>query len=404
MDMKRRTFTLNDLDETFWKKVLLVNLVHSSGMGGWGGLWMVTSELQEFFIGFEGFPYGEYHLEEFSPLFKRKEKVTDYKHPYVAEDHGWTYIRNGNIWVRNDFYDTFIKLYEERKKQNSYLHIPNVAAQALNVKELEQFDYEETVKIQEKCNEEWKALKEERECLKLTEEHFQWKALYDNNNKCMRENGEYALIFKEVDGKVVGYRFSILYQKKEISPLHMHLSAEIEAYNLFEKRYDDVQGELYYKDVKEQIFGVCVFAGADQTLNQYEINCPGDFVRSFQTLVEAKNYAIAIANIRNYANKEIIVNDLDNLKRKYKNLLRKYEAVTAFEHYYPEILEIVRQYEYPDESCAGGKYIFNEVKEQLQIDEALLGELWEYIPQILGKRVQEHAKKMLVECREKLKG
>ena len=35
MDMKRRTFTLNDLDETFWKKVLLVNLVHSSGMGGW---------------------------------------------------------------------------------------------------------------------------------------------------------------------------------------------------------------------------------------------------------------------------------------------------------------------------------------------------------------------------------
>ncbi len=84
--------------------------------------------------------------------------------------------------------------------------------------------------------------------------------------------------------------------------------------------------------------------------------------------------------------------------------MRKYEAVTAFEHYYPEILEIVRQYEYPDESCAGGKYIFNEVKEQLQIDEALLGELWEYIPRILGKRVQEHAKKMLVECREKLKG
>ena len=38
----------------------------------------------------------------------------------------------------------------------------------------------------------------------------------------------------------------------------------------------------------------------------------------------------------------------------------------------------------------------------MKIDEALLGEMWKYIPQIIGKRVQEHAKKMILECRENL--
>ena len=119
-----------------------------------------------------------------------------------------------------------------------------------------------------------------------------------------------------MEEKVVGYRFSILYQKKEKSPLHLQLSAETEAYNLFEKRYDDVQGDLYYKNVNSQQLGIWKFGGADQILNQYEINHPGDFVRSFQTLEEAQNYAIAITNIRNYANKENLIQDLDNTKRK----------------------------------------------------------------------------------------
>ena len=355
--MERKTFTLSDLDENFWEKVLTVSLEHSSGPGGWGCLWIVTSEKREYFIGFEGFPYNEYHLEEFSPLFRRKDKVTDYKHPYEAEDNGWKYICKEGTLVRDEFYDEFIKVYEEEK----------------------------------------------RERLKLTGEHFQWRSLYYNNDSDMFENGKYTLIFKEVEGKVVGYRFSILYQKEEESPLHLQLSAETEAYNLFEKRYDDVQGELYYENVKSQSLGVWGVGGADQTLNQYEINHPGDFVRSFQTLEEAQNYAIAITNIRNYANKENLIQDLDNPKRKYKNLLRQYEAVAAFQEYYQEMLEIVRQYEYPDASCAGGKYVFDDVKERTKIDEGLLGEMWKYIPQVLGKRVQEHAKKMILECREHLK-
>lgn len=401
--MERKTFTLSDLDENFWEKVLTVSLEHSSGPGGWGCLWIVTSEKREYFIGFEGFPYNEYHLEEFSPLFRRKDKVTDYKHPYEAEDKGWKYICKEGTWVRDDFYAGFMKVYENEKRKRSYIHIPDIAVKVLKTENLERFDYEETVKLQEKWDAKWRAIEEKRERLKLTGEHFQWRSLYYNNDADMFENGKYTLIFKEVEGKVVGYRFSILYQKEEESPLHLQLSAETEAYNLFEKRYDDVQGELYYENVKSQSLGVWGVGGADQTLNQYEINHPGDFVRSFQTLEEAKNYAIAITNIRNYANKENLIQDLDNPKRKYKNLLRQYEAVAAFKENYQEMLEIVRQCEYPDASCAGGKYVFDDVKERMKIDEGLLGEMWKYIPQVLGKRVQEHAKKMILECREHLK-
>lgn len=401
--MERKTFTLSDLDENFWEKVLTVSLEHSSGPGGWGCLWIVTSEKREYFIGFEGFPYNEYHLEEFSPLFRRKDKVTDYKHPYEAEDKGWKYICKEGTLVRDDFYAGFMKVYENEKRKRSYIHIPDIAVKVLKTENLERFDYEETVKLQEKWDAKWRAIEEKRERLKLTGEHFQWRSLYYNNDADMFENGKYTLIFKEVEGKVVGYRFSILYQKEEESPLHLQLSAETEAYNLFEKRYDDVQGELYYENVKSQSLGVWGVGGADQTLNQYEINHPGDFVRSFQTLEEAKNYAIAITNIRNYANKENLIQDLDNPKRKYKNLLRQYEAVAAFKENYQEMLEIVRQCEYPDASCAGGKYVFDDVKERMKIDEGLLGEMWKYIPQVLGKRVQEHAKKMILECREHLK-
>ena len=101
MDMERKTFTLSDLDEAFWEKALTVSLEHSSGPGGWGCLWIVTSEKREYFIGFEGFPYNEYHLEEFSPLFRGKGKVTDYKHPYEVEDKGWKYIYKEGTLVRD---------------------------------------------------------------------------------------------------------------------------------------------------------------------------------------------------------------------------------------------------------------------------------------------------------------
>lgn len=83
-------------------------------MGGWGCLWIVTSEARCYFIGFEGFPYNERKLEEFAPLFK---KSTTYQYRFAAEEGGWwKYISNRKILIRKDFYDAFMKIYEEEDR------------------------------------------------------------------------------------------------------------------------------------------------------------------------------------------------------------------------------------------------------------------------------------------------
>ena len=147
MAFGEKTFSLKDLDEKFWEKVILIEKWNSSGLGGWGCLWVVTLDKKVFWIGFEGFPYDEHKLEEFSPIFVRKEKIEDYKHPYEIEGKGWHYIYQGQIFIRDDFYDAFIDVYNEEKKGSDYLFIPNVAGKELGAKgELERFDLDEPVR------------------------------------------------------------------------------------------------------------------------------------------------------------------------------------------------------------------------------------------------------------------
>lgn len=147
MAFGEKTFSLEDLDEKFWEKVILIQKRNSSGLGGPGCLWLVTLDKKVFWFGFEGFPYNEHKLEEFSPIFMRKEKIEDYKHPYAMEGKGWQYIYQGQIFIRDDFYDAFIFVYNEEKKGSDFLFIPDVAGKALGVEgELERFDLDEAVR------------------------------------------------------------------------------------------------------------------------------------------------------------------------------------------------------------------------------------------------------------------
>lgn len=150
MGLERKTFALEELNEDFWGKVILVNIQNSTGMGGWGCLWIVTSEARCYFIGFEGFPYDERKLEEFAPLFK---KSTTYQYRFAAEEGGWwKYISNRKILIRKDFYDAFMKIYEEEDRWARggyhYVHVPDVAARALGVERLERYDYKVTVSME----------------------------------------------------------------------------------------------------------------------------------------------------------------------------------------------------------------------------------------------------------------
>lgn len=146
---KDRTFALDDLDEEFWKKVLLIVIRHSSGLLGWGYLEIATSDSKMYFIGFEGFPYNERKLEEFAPIFKPAEGEDRIAgHYFEAENHGWTYSYcDGHALIRNDFYEAFMREYRAVKKNPwDYVFIPDVAGKALGTS-LERWDYEVSRKL-----------------------------------------------------------------------------------------------------------------------------------------------------------------------------------------------------------------------------------------------------------------
>lgn len=310
---KRKTFKLEELNETFWNNVILVNIQNSTGMGGWGCLWIITSEPKLYFIGFEGFPYNERKLEEFNQLFCRSSK-TDYQ--YEVEENGWKYVQERKILIRNDFYEVFHKFYEDENRwarhDGYYVHVPEIAAKALGVTELERVNYEVSERLIE---EEWRRRNEaelEKRKLYLTEADMEWQVLYPNNQKTMFQLGEYALLFKKLEKVIIGYRFSIVYQREETEPLLWKSLDAIDAYNLYEKKYEKVEGPLHYSEIQTEEISYEFFHKPWITLNQFEINDLGEFKRSFQTLEEAKKYVLDKVNIRQYVTKESKIKEENN--------------------------------------------------------------------------------------------
>lgn len=411
VDVVNKTFELSDMDDKFWNRVIFINIWKSSGLGGPGCLWIITDDKKEYVISFQTFPHLERHLGELTPILKYKEKDFSYEHPYESEGNGWKYVKKEMLLLRDDFYDAFITVYNDVEKRKllgwKKDHMPLLAGIALGLgEEPDRFNELEATRLWEQeaiCREKYEA---ERKKQELTEEYFDWKAVYPNNIRSNGEEGIYALIFKDNESKTVGYKFSIIYQREEISPLHRN--SRIEAYNLFEMRYDDVQGPLAHSnaDNENEFKQALDYSNRfiySNTFSNCEVNSYGEFVRSFSTLEEAKAYAIAITNIRNYVNKENIITDLDNPARVCRNRLRKYGAILEFGKVYEQIIKIVCEYEPVEENTAGGGWIFAEIMNRTGMDKEILREMWKYIPLVLSKEAQESAYKIVAECKDFLK-
>lgn len=414
VDLKNKTFELSDMDDKFWDKVIFINIWPSSGMGGPGGMCIITEDKKEYVISFQKFPYSEGQLGDFTPILKYKEKDFSYEHPYEVEDKGWKYIKKELLLLRDDFYDAFIAIYNDVEKRKllgwkkDQMHL--LAGIALGLcEEPERFYEAEVAKLWEQeaiSRQKYEYEKKKRE---LTDEYFDWKTIHPNNIKSNGEVGIYALIFKENERRTVGYKFSIVYQREEISPLHyMGRDSRIERYNLFEKRYDDVQGPLAYLSADnenefEQALDYSNTIIYSNTFSNADVNSYGEFVRSFSSLEESKAYVVAITNIRDYVNKENIIKDLNNPIRIYRNRLRKYGAILEFRKMYEQILKIVCEIEPPKENVIGGGWIFYKIIDKTGMDEEIMREIWKYIPLVLSKKEQETAYKIVEECKDYLK-
>ena len=146
--MNNKTFRLEDLDDSFWSHVVLIDIWPSTGLGGPGSLWIITNEAKIYFISFETLPFSEDELERLTPILKLKETIEDYSHPYEIEGNGWKYLNRERTLIRDDFYERFMNAYNLKfnhlKREGLVaLHIPEIAGYALGVKgELERVNEE----------------------------------------------------------------------------------------------------------------------------------------------------------------------------------------------------------------------------------------------------------------------
>lgn len=294
-----QTFALEELDANFWDKVLYVEKWHSSGMGGPGCLWMITSDQLLYQIGFETFPYDENHLERFHSFFEvERYDRAQWRNIYKIESKGWKYIDSGKmIWIKNEYAKEFEEELKKAKKQKKYVFSPEIFAKILGVTgELERVREVNFQRMIDKQQMENDKREKEREKIRLLPKHFEWKALYMNNSVQLLQEGEYALIFKRVNGEMKAYKFSIIYQRQEVKPLQIRIDVPPELYILFENCYSEVEGPYCYPDPNDN--GNTDLVEETNTFHNLDINNYGEFVRAFRTMEEAKEYAAVVATSR----------------------------------------------------------------------------------------------------------
>lgn len=293
------TFTLEELDEGFWQRVIYVEKWYSSGLGGPGCLWMVTSDKLLYEIGFETFPYDENNLEQFAPFFEiERYDKEQWRDIYKIESEGWKVIDSGmRVWIRQEYSQEFEEELEKAKQEKKYVFMLDVFLKMIGVETDREAILEANLKcLIEKQQKDWEEVEKEKERTKLLQDHFEWKPLYMNNCVHSLQEGEYALIFRKIDNEIQAFKFSIVYQRQEVKPLQIKIDVPPELYILFENRYSEVIGPYCYPDPNHD--GFPKRDEEKNTFNNSDMNDYGRFVRAFKTMEEAKEYAAVVATDR----------------------------------------------------------------------------------------------------------
>lgn len=409
---RRETFDLEDLNDEFMKKVVYIETKESSGLGGTGYTYFITEDGTEYYLGYEDLPFSEWDIDEYIPLIKIKG-FENGRPIYEIEDKGWHYLAGNDALIRGDIWDVVQKnakgeeLCDIEKYDSDYVNMVDIIRSALGIKESKRVDYIRSAIWQENFEREQKRIREEHEKNKLLDEHFIWHPIHPNNIESNGQEGIYALLFTEDDGRIKGVKFSIIFQKKQDSPMCQKWDSEIELYNLFVKDYEYVTGQLYYPPYDSRDGRNSMLHFYERiTLDNYDINSYGGFLRSFNSLDEAKEYTICYANSNShrYGDRNTIIKDTHNEAREYRLRAEKCQAYIAFRKYYKEIFETVCNFDgYESEGSGGGGFIIAAVLKAVpQITKRQLEFIWHDIPLVLEARTQRYIKEELQNCIEQL--
>ena len=381
-DLGRNTFGADELNGQFWDKAFVIYEMP-------GRLSVFTTDKTEYVIALDGAPF-----EDFDELLENID-LDDWISVFGA-------------MVHREYAAEFSEAYEQRKESHVSRE-PDVSPYTAAAMAASRVLGEEILLLQTVYRGSVLAWNERKsstyfhdqlEAKKLTTEDFDWKPLYPNNIEGNGEEGQYALIFREVAGKVRGTKFSVVYNYKWDEGLCR--TDEIESYDLYAKDYDDVLGPLYYPPPGDDgIENLFADSSNDCTFGSLDVNNYGPVCCPYDSLEEAKVGVLQLAEWRGY-DRENLITDQDNTEREYRNWRRHYGAMEEFQNRYEEIMKVVYEFEYPDECSYGGGFIITALEEQLGIRREYAEEMLKYIPMILTRRKQRQVSEMMAKCREVL--
>lgn len=131
IDRTNRTFTLEDVNEELFQRVVFVDYCRNSGLGGRGAIEFLTENGEEYFFSFRNERI-ESILKEITPFLKK-----DFNHHNNITDYGWKYIYEGygtELFIRDDFAETFFSTYNQYRLSNKMCIGIILACELLNAK------------------------------------------------------------------------------------------------------------------------------------------------------------------------------------------------------------------------------------------------------------------------------
>lgn len=279
---KSGTFDLEDINEALLNEIVCLEISYP-GMSGPGCVIFFTEHGDEYIMSEYGTEWSIGQILQFFPeIYKAKFNESNGE----KDELGYTVSGKwkimpafaGVMLVRTDYFDKFYEYYKTARKSDK--EIPCSVARLSFGRESgapnERMVFIKNHEARERDVQEARERRHEVERNRLSDEDVPW-------IKCQCEIFEGCVKFlvrKNMDGTVSVYRWFIQFQKEQEEDGVYRLNAPVECYNLFLKKYED----LDMAEVKDWA----------HFYNAYVRDCKaGEFYRSYTELEKAKAAVVA---------------------------------------------------------------------------------------------------------------
>lgn len=377
------SFKFEDLNDNLFEKLIAFSYSMGSGLGGPGVIIMLTSDRKEYVIGQEGFERDWLHPEHTFPFMVEAFSEKSDNWIRISKKHA-----SERIYCRKELQSQINHVMENYRREKGLLfNWESMIWQILGIDDVEHIIYDKTEKIRKRDEQERKQSEEHFKSVLLKPDSFEWHKLYYNN--CIPKDedtekyllqGYYLLLFKKIDEcRIDGSMMTIAFQREQYREGEYTADAKVEAYNLFYHGFEDVRGPLEIpvdqgkspmKELENSFSG---------KLSCYSVNTRGKFIRSYNSLEEAKKGAMYWLKIWGEIDSENVIpygtirSDAEEL---HKREVREAELYMTFITRYADVIELIKKYDYPGNAA-------DEVAEVLGINRDEVGFVYDMFDPVL---------------------